>query len=579
MTRGARGCLLTVGAMLFVVAVVGVAVMMAGGVRKGTILQVTISGDIVEDKEDSLGSRFFGGSPTLVRDITRAIDLARRDARVDGLMAVIKPYSMGLGKVQEIRDSVIAFRAAGKWAKVYLDTAGEFSGGNSPYYLATAFDEIWLSPPGDVNLYGLFGVTTFLRGTLDKLGVYPEFDSIGKYKNAKDIYTEKKMTEAHREATMMYLKDWYDQIVAGIADRRKLEFTRVDALVNEGPFTGDEALEKGLVDHLGYHDEYEEAIKQAAGGHLNTTSFGEYLESRGGRSGRSRIAVITGMGVIITGKSSMSPFTGPIMGSETVVAALREARKDRGIKAIVLRVDSPGGSAIASDLMWRETQLARKEKPVIISMSDVAASGGYYIAAGATKIVAHPATITGSIGVVAGKMVTTDLYEWIGLNREATQIGRHSGYYSDTQKYSEEEKAIYWKFMNKIYEKFTGLVATGRGMTREAVDKIGQGHVWSGTRAKDLGLVDELGGMSKAIEIAKKEAGIPEDEEVRLVYLPQKKSVIQNLLWPEEDTSANAALAAIPAELRAGVRDIYRLGLMGRERVWLLSEPPAGETP
>lgn len=579
MTRGARGCLLTAGAMLFVVAVVGVAVMMAGGVRKGTILQVTISGDIVEDKEDSLSARIFAGNPTLLRDITRAIDLARTDDRVDGLMAVIKPYAMGLGKVQEIRDSVIAFRAAGKWAKVYLDTAGEFSGGNSPYYLATAFDEIWLSPPGDVNLYGLFGVTTFLRGTLDKLGIYPDFDSIGKYKNAKDIYTEKTMTDAHREATMMYLKDWYDQIVAGIADRRNMDVAHVDALVNEGPFTGPEALEKGLVDHLGYSDEFEDAIKEASGGHLNTTTFVEYLDARGGRSGRSRIAVITGMGVIISGKSSMSPFSGAIMGSETIVGALREARKDSSIKAIVLRVDSPGGSAIASDLMWRETQLAKKEKPVIISMSDVAASGGYYISAGATKIVAHPATITGSIGVVAGKMVTTDLYEWIGLHRDATQIGKHSGYFSDTRRYSEEEKAIYWKFMHKIYDQFTGLVATGRGMTKEAVDKIGQGHVWSGTRAKDLGLIDELGGMSKAIEIAKKEAGIPDDEDVRLVYLPQKPSFIQNLLWPEEDASANAVLAAMPAEMRAGVRDFYRLGLMGRERVWLMSEPPAGETP
>ena len=579
MTRGARGCLLTAGAMLFVVAVVGVAVMMAGGVRKGTILQVTISGDIVEDKEDSLAARMFAGNPTLVRDITRAIDLARKDDRVDGLMAVIKPYAMGLGKVQEIRDSVIAFHESGKWTKVYLDTAGEFSGGNSPYYLATAFDEIWLSPPGDVNLYGLFGVTTFLRGTLDKLGVYPEFDSIGKYKNAKDIYTEKTMTDAHREATMMYLRDWYDQIVAGIAERRKMDVARVDALVNEGPFTGAEALEKGLVDRLGYNDEFEDAIKQSAGGHLNTTTFGEYLESRGSRSGRSRIAVITGMGIIITGKSSMSPFTGAIMGSETVVAAFREARKDSSIKAIVLRVDSPGGSAIASDLMWRETQLARKEKPVVVSMSDVAASGGYYISAGATKIVAHPATITGSIGVVAGKMVTTELYEWLGLHRDATSIGRHSGYYSDTRKYSDEEKEIYWKFMNKIYDQFTGLVATGRGMTKEAVDSVGQGHVWSGKRAKDLGLVDELGGLSKAIEIAKKEAGIPEDQEVRLVYLPQKQSFVQSLLWPEEDASASAALSAMPAELRAGVRDIYRLGLMGRERVWLMSEPPAGVTP
>jgi protease-4 len=559
--------------MLFVIGVVALAVMLAGGVRKGTVLQVTIAGDVVEDKDDSLEARLFQGDVTLLRDITHAVDRARKDDRITGIMAVIKPYSMGLAKVQEIRDSIQAFRASGKWAVVYMDTAGEFGGGNSPYYLATAFDEIWLSPPGDLNLYGLFGAVTFIRGTLDKLGIYPDFDSIGKYKNAKDIYTEKKMTEAHREATMMYLQDWYDQIVAGVAEGRKLDAARVSALINEGPFISKEALDKGLVDHLGYFDEFEDAVKEKAGGDLNTMKFRDYLDSRGGSVGHRKIAVITGMGIIVTGKSQNNPLAGAIMGSDTITEAFRRARRDKSVKAIVFRVDSPGGSAVASDLIWRETQLARKEKPVVISMSDVAASGGYYVSAGATKVVTQPGTITGSIGVVAGKMVTTGLYDWIGLTRETLGIGDHAGFYYTGQKFSAEEKVIYWKFMNKIYDNFTGMVATGRGMTREAVDKIGQGHVWSGTRAKGLGLVDELGGMSKAIELAKKEAGIPDDEEVRLVYLPEKKTLLQNLLWPEEDARARTVLAGLPREVRAGMRDLYGLSLLGNERVLLLSEP------
>lgn len=573
MTRGAKGCLLAAGAILIVLVAVTAAVMMAGGVQKGTVVQITIAGDIVEDTEDSLQARIFGGSPTVLRDITRAIERARKDDRVNGIMCVIRPYSMGLGKVQEIRDAIQEFRASGKWAHVYMDTAGEFSGGNSPYYLATAFDEIWLAPAGDVNLYGLLGVTTFLRGTLDKLGVYPDFDSIGKYKNAKDIFTEKQMTAAHREATLMYLKDWYDQIVAGIAQGRKIDAAKVDALVNEGPFTGSEALDKGLVDHLAYFDEFEDALKQRNGGELKVTKSKEYLEKRGALSGRSRIAVITGAGLIITGKSSMDPVAGYIMGSESIGEAFRKAREDHGIKAIIFRVDSPGGSAVASNLIWRETQLARKDKkPVIISMSDVAASGGYYVAAGADRIVSQPGTITGSIGVVAGKMVTTGFYDWIGLNREALQLGKHATYYYDGKRFSEEEKAIYWKVMHKIYDQFTGIVSEGRGMTKEAVDKIGQGHVWSGTRAKELGLVDELGGMSKAVEIARKQAGIPEDEEVRLVYLPEKRTLLQNLLWPEEGAEVRVNL---PPELMTPVRQLSQMQLLSREKVFLLSDQPA----
>ncbi|HKY30997.1 MAG TPA: signal peptide peptidase SppA [Candidatus Polarisedimenticolia bacterium] len=571
MTRGAKGCLLAAGAILVLLVVVAIAVMMAGGVPAGTVVQITLAGDILEEKEDSLQAMLFQGDAVLLRDIINAIDRARADDRVNGLMVVLKPFSMGLGKVQEIRDAVLAFRESGKWAAVYSDTIGEFSGGNAMYYLATAFDEIYLAPPGDVNVYGLLSVTPFLRGTLDKLGIYPDFDSIGKYKNAKDIYTEKEMTAAHREATLAYLNDWHDQIAEGIAKGRSLDRDAVAGLINGGPYTGAEALQKGLVDKLAYYDEFLDALEERNGGELDPLGYKEYMEKRGGSSGRSRIAVITGTGIIVTGKSSAEPGGAVVMGSDTITRAFREAREDSGIKAIVFRVDSPGGSAVASDVIWRETQLARKDKPVVISMSDVAASGGYYVSAGSTRIVSQPGTITGSIGVVGGKMVTTGLYDWIGLNREAIGTADHSTYFYDGTKYTAEEKEIYWKFMNKIYDQFTGLVAQGRGMTREAVDAIGQGRVWTGRRAKELGLVDELGGMREAIRIAKKEAGIPEDETVRLVYLPQKRSFVQNLLWPEENSSA----ARLPREMSRVMQDLSRAAILSREPVWLLSETPA----
>jgi protease-4 len=558
--------------MFVVLVVVAAAVMMAGGVRRDTVIELTIGGDIVEDKDDSLVSVLLQSDATLLRDITGAIERAAGDDRVNGIMVVLKPFRMGMGKVQEIRDAVADLRAKGKWAIVYADSMGEFSGGNAMYYLATAFDEIHLAPPGDVNLYGLLSVTPFLRGTLDKLGIYPDFDSIGKYKNAKDIYTEKTMTEAHREATMTYLQDWYGQIVSGIAEGRKMDRAAVESLVNAGPLTGAEALEKRLVDKLAYHDEFEDAARQRNGGDLHTMKAGDYLSKRGGRGGGRRIAVITGNGIIVTGRSSSDPTGTVVMGSDTITRAFREAREDSGIKAIVFRVDSPGGSAVASDVIWRETQLARQKKPVIISMSDLAASGGYYVSAGATRIVSQPGTITGSIGVVAGKMVTSGLYDWVGLNREVVGIGDHATYFYDGTRYTPEQKEIYWKFMRKVYDQFTGLVAQGRGMERDAVDRIGQGHVWTGQRAKDLGLVDELGGMKKAVELAKKEAGIGEDEPVRLVYLPEKRSFFQTLLWPDQDASA---VTRVPREITGVAQSLSRAALLSREPVWLMSETPS----
>lgn len=569
MTRGAKGCLLAVAAMLLILVIVATGIMLTGRVHSDTILDLTISGEIVEDYEDTIASRMFRGKVTVLHDLTLALEAAAKDEHVKGLVARIKPFQMGVAKIQELRDGIIAFRASGKWAHVYLDSAGEFSSANGLYYLATAFDDIWLSPAGDLNLHGLLGVTPFYRGVLDKLGIYPDMDSIGEYKNAKDIYTEKKMTPAHREATTAYLKDWYDQIVAGIAKEREIDATEIDALIQKGPFISDEALSLKLVDHLGYHDEFMDAMKTLNGGDLTLMKAEDYyaktLSSRG-----ARIAVVTGMGVIYTGRSAQDPWGGALMGSDTIAGALRAAREDSGIEAIIFRVDSPGGSALASDLIWREVNLAAKEKPVIVSHSDVAASGGYYVSMGATKVIASPGTITGSIGVVAGKMVTEGFNEWIGLNYEAIKMGNNSTYYYTGTPYSDTEREVYWKFMHKIYDDFTGHVAESRGKTVEEVDKIARGRVWTGTRALELGLVDELGGFTDAVRIARQEAGIPEDRDVRLVYLPAKKTLYQNLFWGSEDE----ATAVVPAEFTGVLRELQKVMMLSRENVWLLADTP-----
>ncbi len=568
MTRGAKGCLLAAAAMLLILVIVAAGIMLTGRVRQDTILDLTIAGEIVEDYEDTLASRMFRGKVTMLRDLTLAIDTASRDEHVKGLVARIKPFQMGVAKIQELRDGILAFRAGGKWAHVYLDSAGEFSSANGLYYLASAFDEIWLAPSGDLNLHGLLGVTPFYRGLLDKLGIYPDMDSIGEYKNAKDIYTEKKMTPAHRENTTGYLKDWYDQIVAGVAAERGLDAAAVDAIIQKGPFTADEALAMKLVDHLAYHDEFLDAMETLNEGELSLLRAEEYHGKTQSSRG-TRIAVITGMGVIYTGRSAQDPWGGALMGSETVTQALRDAREDDGIEAIIFRVDSPGGSALASDLIWREVNLAAREKPVIVSHSDVAASGGYYVSMGATKVIAQPGTVTGSIGVVAGKLVTEGFNEWIGLNYEAIKMGNNATYYYTGKPYSDTEREVYWKFMHKIYDDFTGKVAEARGKTVEEVDAIGRGRVWTGTRALELGLVDGIGGFTEAIRLAREEAGIAEDDDVRLVYLPAKRSFYQSLFWSEEETRA-----VVPMEVTAALREIQHVMMLSREHAWLLAETP-----
>jgi len=546
MTRPARGCLLVVTGLAAVLIVIVVAMTLSKGVDRKTVVELNVSGSIQEEKDDSLRGRFFQGDVTLISELRALFDKARRDDRVTGVMVNVKPFSMGFAKMQELRAAINAYRASGKWAVCFLETAGEFSPGNGPYYLASAFDDITLAPSGDVNLSGIFAESPFLRGTLDKLGIYPDFDAIGKYKNAKNLYTDKEFTAAHREATEALVEDLYKGMVEDIAASRKKKVEEINAIVDRGPFLAEEALKEGLVDRLGYYDQFRDAVKERSGGHLTTLNWREYLKRRSGLGvGSSKIAVIHGTGLVVRGKSAYDAEAGWLMGSDSVSAALREAREDKSVKAIILRVDSPGGSAVASDVIWRETILAKKAKPFVVSMSDVAASGGYYVACGADRIIAEPNTITASIGVVYGKFVMKGLYDWIGISFGTVQKGKNAGFWDELKPWTPEEKdQIYWKFMHRIYDQFVGHVAEGRKMTREQVDKIAQGRVWSGRRAKELGLVDELGGFEAAVRAAKELAKIPEDEDVRFEVLPEKPTLWQTI-WSSDDSDSTGIETAL----------------------------------
>jgi protease-4 len=546
MTRPAKGCLLVLTGSAAVLIVVVLAMTLSKGVDRKTVLEMNLSGSVQEEKDDSLRGRFLQGDVTLISDLRALFEKAGRDDRVVGVMVNIKPFTMGFAKMQELRAAIKAYRSSGKWAVCFLETAGEFTPGNGPYYLASAFDDIMLAPSGNVNLSGIFTESPFLRGTLDKLGIYPDFDAIGKYKNAKNLYTDKEFTAAHREATEALVGDLYKGMVEDIAASRKKKVEEVEAIVDRGPFLAEEAVKEGLVDRLGYYDQFRDAVKERSGGHLNTLNWREYLKRRSGLGvGSSKIAVIHGTGLVVRGRSAYDPEAGWLMGSDSVAGAIRDAREDKSVKAIILRVDSPGGSAVASDVIWRETQLAKKVKPFVVSMSDVAASGGYYVACGADRIVAEPNTITASIGVVYGKLVMKGLYDWVGLSFGTVQRGKNAGFWDELKPWSPEEKdQIYWKFMHQIYDQFVGHVAEGRKMTRDQVDAIAQGRVWSGRRAKDLGLVDELGGFEVAVKAAKDLAKIPADEDVRFEVLPEQPTLWQTI-WNSDEADSTGVETAL----------------------------------
>ena len=481
--------------------------------------------------EDPLRRLVFGARPTL-RDALDAVEAAGDDARVKVLLARVGEDGLGLANVQEIRDAVSNFRAKGKLALAFADSFGEFGPGTRPYYLASAFDEIWLQPLGNVGLTGLYTDTPFLKGTFDILGIVPEFDHREQYKTAMNILTESKMTAAHREEVEGLLGSIAGQIVRGIARDRKLPEDDVRAAIDRGPLLGEEAVQAKLVDRLGYRDEAVAHARARAGSGAEMVSLATYLERarRPHREGAT-IALIYGSGLIVRNGAGASPLTGShLMSAAELTRAFRAAVRDTSVRAILFRIDSPGGSAVASETIWREVVFARERgKPVIVSMGDVAGSGGYYVAAPADKIVAEPATLTGSIGVLAGKLVVSDLLKKIGVSTDSAQIGANAAMFSPTADFSERGHARLEAFLDETYRGFKDHVATGRHMTEEEVEAVAKGRVWSGEEAKARGLVDELGGYAVALRLAKQAANISAEAPVTLTVFPREKGLAELL--------------------------------------------------
>src|SRR5687767_1291725 len=510
-------------------------------VTSNSTLVLRVGGDLQEAEPGGLVGSFFEPPPT-VRSVVESLRKAKVDRRITSV--IIRPTGTAAlwGKVQEVRDAILDFKTSDKPIIAYLEYGGE-----QEFYLASACDKVFLMPTASLDLTGIASYELFLRGTLDKIGAYPDAMHIGDYKTASNQMTERTFTPAHREMAESLNRDLYEQLLKGIATGRQKRDAEVRQLIDHGPFLPEDAVRAGLVDDVAYEDEIDDKVSLGRG----QTTFLEHHEYRSvppsslGLNRGPRIAVLYAVGIITSGESSYDSPQGEVVGSDTIIRYLRKARADDSIKAIVLRVDSPGGSAIASDVIWREVELTRAVKPVIASMSDVAASGGYYIAMPAHKIVAEPATLTGSIGVVMVKFVIDGTLKKLGMNMEGVSNGRYANLYSPIRPFSPEERARVLEHMQATYDTFVEKAAAGRNTTPERIDAVGQGRVWTGQQAKGLGLVDELGGLERAVEIAKQQAKLDPDAEVELILYPGKKSIYEIVKNPFGSSEQAAGLAAI----------------------------------
>ena len=494
-------------------------------VEGNSTLVLRVGGDLQEVEPGGLVGSFFEAPPT-VRSVVESLRKAKADGRVTSV--IIRPTSTASlwGKVQEVRDAIVDFKSSKKPIIAYLEYGGE-----QEFYLASACDKVFLMPTATLDLTGIASYELFLRGTLDKIGAYPDALHIGEYKTASNQLTERTFTPAHREMAESLNRDLYEQLLKGIASGRQKPEAEVRKLIDHGPFLPEDAVRAGLVDDVAYEDELDDKVSLGRG----RTTFLEQHDYRSiplnslGLNRGPRIAVLYAVGVITSGESSYDSPQGDVLGSDTFIRYLRKARADDSIRAIVLRVDSPGGSAIASDVIWREVELTRAVKPVIASMSDVAASGGYYIAMPAHKIVAEPATLTGSIGVVMVKFVIDGTLKKLGMNMEGVSQGRYANLYSPIRPFSPEERAKIQEQMQATYDAFVEKAAAGRHTTPEKIDAVAQGRVWTGQQAKEIGLVDELGGLERALALAKEHAKIARDSDVELVIYPPKRSLYESL--------------------------------------------------
>src|SRR5215510_13606240 len=556
---------------LVMMVVLGIAIVVSAirgerpSIQNNSVLALKISGSMPDYVPDDPFRRIFGGQPQSHGSLLAQFRKAKVDKRITAVLLDIDVSEAGWAKSEEIRGAIDDFRTSGKPVYAYMET-----GLNKDYYMATACDKIFVPPPGELFTIGLAADVMFFRGTLDKLGIYPDVYQIGAYKSAGDMFTQKQMTDAHRKYINELLDDLYGRLVDEIAKGRGKSADDVKKIINNAPYTAKQAQEQGLIDGALYREDVEKLVKKNLGYNDNddlrivkASDYRKITQESLGLNKGEKIAVVYASGDIMSGSSQFGNSGEETIGSDSLVRVLNEVRDDKSIKAVVLRIDSPGGSGLASDIIWRGIESLKAKKPVVVSMSDVAASGGYYIACNANKIVAQPSTITGSIGVVGGKPVVKGFYDWIGVTNEYVLRGTNAGMFRETEKFSDSERAKFEEFLKSTYDDFTSKVAKGRGKDQTYIDSIGQGRVWTGQQGKDKGLVDEYGGLDKAIEIAKQLANIPANKSVQRIIRPIPPTFWEQLFNDSDEDQTEAApemkqqqamLAAMPEDVRHAFR-------------------------
>lgn len=554
---------------------------------------IEISGSYAEG---AAAPGLFGELNEQLDTLQGRIEKAASDARVAGLILRISDPEFGWADVAAVRESIAAVRAKGKKVIAFMEDCS-----SRTYALATACDEIAMPESGTIMMVGMRAEVSFYKDLLDKLGVKMDTFRVGEYKSAAEPFSRNDMSPEFRKELEEVLDDQYNRMIDSIASARKLTKEQVLAAIDQGPLFPTKAKELGLIDSVVYEDEVESALKTAAAGKKLTfirkygkkkvdTDFSGLagmvklmelltgMEDNGKKkSSAAKVAVIFASGSITSGKSSSDMFSGGAsMGSETIVKAVREAAKDDTVKAVVLRVDSPGGSALASDVMWRELELLKK--PFVVSMGNVAASGGYYISMGADKIFADPNTITGSIGVVGMRPALDGLYKKVGISTSVITRGKNAGLLGGTFPFTDEEKAAMQSTLNEIYAQFTAKAAAGRKMEQPVLEKLARGRIYTGAQAKAIGLVDELGSLRDAIAAAKQLAGLKPEDKLEQLSLPKAVNPFEQLLGGSLDAraaqhmraAALGSLRGITPELDGGVEALGLIRLFSKERVLMM---------
>jgi protease-4 len=510
-------------------------------------------------------------------DALARFDKAAGDANLSGLVLRINGPSIGWAKANSLRQAIAKVRAKGKRVTAYLEDAGTMD-----YVLATACDEIVMPESGVVTMLGLRAEVEFYKKLFDMVGIKADMLRVGEFKSAAEPYTRSEMSPEFRQELEELLDDRFKLLTETIAASRKMPVEKVAAAIDDGPYTAKQAHKMGLVDRLAYFDDVEAGLeKQAAGGKFKLTKkYGKKkldtdfsgftgmmkmmellmgVEPTQRKSNASKLGIIHAVGPIYSGASGTSFLSGEsTIGSDTMVKAIRQAAEDKTVKAIVMRVDSPGGSALASDLIWREVEQAKTKykKPFVVSMGDVAGSGGYYIAMGADKIYAEPGTITGSIGVIGGKLALQGLWEKIGITTTVISRGKNSGALSGTTPFTDSERAAMQKLLNEIYDQFTAKAAQGRKMEQEKLEKLARGRIYSGNRAREIGLIDEIGTLDDAIAAAKKLAGLNPEDKLEKLNLPKPTSPFEQLFGPLDASAKLNADSQLLQTLREAFPDL-----------------------